>query len=85
MKLELLDSHQTEQLSACRLSLILGAYTPDNKIERYLKIVRAILNVENAFLAFTMSLMHGLPIVNVTLLPLIFLQSLVFYQIFKIR
>ncbi|ELW82847.1 MULTISPECIES: sensor histidine kinase [Acinetobacter] len=52
MKIEFLDSHQTEQLSACRLSLILGAYTPDNKIERYLKIVRAILNVENAFFSF---------------------------------
>lgn len=52
MKLEFLESHQTEQLSACRLSLILGVYTPDNKIERYLRVARAILNVDNAFFAF---------------------------------
>jgi signal transduction histidine kinase len=52
MKLEFLESHQTEQLSACRLSLILGVYSQDNKIERYLRVARAILNVDNAFFSF---------------------------------
>lgn len=52
MKLEFLEAHQTEQLSACRLSLILGVYTSNNKIERYLRVARAVLNVENAFFTF---------------------------------
>ena len=52
MKLEFLEAHQTEQLSACQLSLILGVYTTDNKIERYLRVARAVLNVENAFFTF---------------------------------
>lgn len=29
-----------------------GVYTLDNKIERYLRVARAILNVENAFFTF---------------------------------
>ncbi len=52
MTIEVLESHQAEELSACRLSLILGIYSSDNKIERYLRVARAILNVENAIFTF---------------------------------
>lgn len=52
MELDLLDAHQADQLSACSLSLLLGVYTQDNKIEKYLRIARAILNVENAIFTF---------------------------------
>lgn len=52
MGLELLEAHQTDQLSACKLSLLLGVYTADNKIARFMRIARAILNVENAIFTF---------------------------------
>lgn len=43
---------QTEQLAACRLSLLMGVYTPDNKIADFLKFARGILQMDNAILAF---------------------------------
>ncbi|RKG39484.1 sensor histidine kinase [Acinetobacter rongchengensis] len=52
MGLEFLEAHQTDQLSACKLSLLLGVYTADNKIARFMRIARAILNVENAIFTF---------------------------------
>jgi len=52
MGLQVLEAHQTDQLSACKLSLLLGVYTADNKIARFMRIARAILNVENAIFTF---------------------------------
>lgn len=52
MGLQVLEAHQAEQLSACKLSLLLGVYTADNKIARFMRIARAILNVENAIFTF---------------------------------
>ena len=43
---------QTEQLGACRLSLLMGVYTDDNKIADFLKFARSILRMESAILAF---------------------------------
>lgn len=52
MRLELLEIGQADQLSACRLSLLLGVFTTDNKVEGFLKFARGILNSERAILAF---------------------------------
>ena len=52
MNLELLEAHQLEQLSACRNSLTLGVFSDHNKIERYLRVARAVLNVDKAIFAF---------------------------------
>jgi len=52
MRLDLLEADQVDQLSACSLSLLLGVFSHENKIERYLRLARAILNVENAAFSF---------------------------------
>lgn len=52
MKLELLEVDQADQLSACKLSLLLGVFTPKNQIEGFLKSARSILNAESAILGF---------------------------------
>ncbi|MCP0915555.1 MULTISPECIES: GAF domain-containing sensor histidine kinase [Acinetobacter] len=53
MKLQLLEiGSETEQLSACRLSLLLGVFTATNQIERFLSSARKILGVERSALAF---------------------------------
>ena len=52
MNLELLEAHQLEQLSACRYSLTLGVFSEHNKIERYLRVARAVLNVDKAIFTF---------------------------------
>lgn len=52
MTLSVLEAQQADELSACRQSLILGVYSSDNKIERYLRVARAILNVGNAIFTF---------------------------------
>ena len=46
----------TDQLSLCRLSLILGVYSDDNRIEKFLKFACSILHVKKGILAF-----HGEP------------------------
>lgn len=53
MVVKLLDiGAQTEQLAACRLSLLMGVYTDDNKIADFLKFARGILQMDSAILAF---------------------------------
>ena len=53
MKLDLLEVGQnTEKLSACRLSLILGVYTSNNLIDTFSKIARRILKVDKSILGF---------------------------------
>ncbi|OTG84725.1 sensor histidine kinase [Acinetobacter sp. ANC 4648] len=52
MRLELLEIGQADQLSACKLSLLLGVFTPDNRIEGFLKCARGILQAKYAILAF---------------------------------
>lgn len=53
MKLNLLEIGQnTEQLSLCRLSLILGVHTENNLIHTFLKVARRLLNVEKSLLGF---------------------------------
>ena len=52
MRLKLEKVTETDQLSACNLSLLLGVFTEDNKIERYLRLARGILNVKKAIFAF---------------------------------
>ena len=52
MRLKLEKVAETDQLSACNLSLLLGVFTEDNKIERYLRLARGILNVKKAIFAF---------------------------------
>ena len=56
MRLKLLEIDQADQLSACTVSLLLGVFTEDNNLERFLRISRKILNVKYAILAF-----HGEP------------------------
>lgn len=52
MKLQLIEVDQADQLSACKLSLLLGVFTPKNQIDSFLKFARSILNANNAILAF---------------------------------
>ena len=52
MRLELLETHQVDQLSACPNALALGVFSHDNKIERFLKLARLLLDVEKAIFAF---------------------------------
>lgn len=52
MKLELLEIDQADQLSACKLSLLLGVFTPKSQVEGFLKFARGILRSECAILAF---------------------------------
>ena len=51
MKIQLLEiGSETEQLSACRLSLLLGIAKPQNQISTYLKLARQLLAVDHAVL-----------------------------------
>lgn len=52
MKLELIEVDQADQLSACKLSLLLGVFTPKNQVDGFLKFARNILSVDSAILAF---------------------------------
>ena len=53
MKIQLLViGPETEQLSACKLSLLLGVHTPSNQIDGFLKFARQMLQVDHAILTF---------------------------------
>lgn len=53
MKIQLLEiGSETEQLSACRLSLLLGIATPQNQISTFLQLARQLLAVDYAVLQF---------------------------------
>ena len=54
MGIQLLDiGSDTEQLSACHLSLLLGVNSNDNKIKSFLKFARKILGAHAAILTFS--------------------------------
>ena len=53
MKMQLLEiGSATEQLSACKISLLLGVFTPDNRVEGFLKFARGILQTDSGILGF---------------------------------
>lgn len=53
MELKLLEiGSETEQLSACKLSLLLGVFTQENRLADFLKFARNILQADSALLAF---------------------------------
>lgn len=53
MELKLLEiGSQTEQLSACKLSLLMGVFTQENRIADFLKFARSMLQTDYAILAF---------------------------------
>lgn len=52
MHSELLELNQVDQMSDCKLSLLLGVSNPRNQIDIFLKMARRILNVESAVWAF---------------------------------
>ena len=53
MKMQLLEiGSETEQLSACKISLLLGVFTATNQVERFLRFSRNMLGAEQAVLAF---------------------------------
>lgn len=52
MGLALLEIGQADQLSACRLSLLLGVFTPHNQVEGFLNLARKMLSAEKALLFF---------------------------------
>lgn len=52
MNLQLIKVDQADQLSACKMSLLLGVFTPKNQLENFLRFARGILNAESAILAF---------------------------------
>lgn len=52
MALKLLEMSEADKLSACKLSLLLGVNSSDNKIERYMRVARGILNVQKAIFYF---------------------------------
>lgn len=52
MRLELLKVEQADQLSACKLSILLGVMTPKSQVEGFLKFARGILKTESAILSF---------------------------------
>lgn len=52
MRLELLKVEQADQLSACKLSILLGVMTPKSQVEGFLKFARGILKTNCAILAF---------------------------------
>ena len=54
MSIQLLDvGSDTDQLSACHLSLLLGVNSNDNKIKSFLKFARKILGAHAAILTFS--------------------------------
>ncbi|ANF81074.1 two-component sensor histidine kinase [Acinetobacter sp. NCu2D-2] len=53
MKLELLElGQETEQLSLCRISLILGVYSSNNLVDTFCRIVRKLLRTQCSILGF---------------------------------
>ena len=53
MELKLLEiGSETEQLSACKFSLLLGVFGADNRITDFLKFARSMLQTDYAILAF---------------------------------
>ncbi len=52
MALTFLEIGQADQLSACKLSLLLGVFTADNEIEGFLNLARHMLGAEKALLCF---------------------------------
>lgn len=61
MGIQLLDiGSDTEQLSACHLSLLLGVNSNDNKIKSFLKFARKILGAHAAILTLAMNLIVGM-------------------------
>lgn len=52
MGLELININEVNQLSACRLAELLSVTAPNNKIERFLKRTKKILNVGRALCLF---------------------------------
>lgn len=52
MRLELLKVENADQLSACKLSILLGVMTPKSQVEGFLKFARGILKTESAILTF---------------------------------
>lgn len=52
MTLQLLELDQADQLSACKLSLLLGIFEPHNQVESCLRFARRILRSKNAILTF---------------------------------
>lgn len=52
MTLKLLEMSEADKLSACKLSLLLGVNSSDNKIERYMRVARGILNLKKAIFSF---------------------------------
>lgn len=52
MRLELLKVKQADQLSACKLSILLGVMTPKSQVEGFLKFARGMLKTESALLCF---------------------------------
>jgi len=76
MGIQLLDiGSDTEQLSACHLSLLLGVNSNDNKIKSFLKFARKILGAHAAILivgmrANTHSMLFSYPLKPILLLIL---------------
>lgn len=52
MQLNLLEIGQADLLSACPVALLLGVFTEDNNLERFLRLSRKMLNAKYAILAF---------------------------------
>lgn len=53
MKLNLLElGDQTEQLSSCRISLILGVYSTNNLVDTFCRLVRKLLAAKSCILGF---------------------------------
>ncbi len=52
MSLESIKIDRPDQLSLCRYSLLLGIFSKDNIIERYLRVARGVLDIDNAFFSF---------------------------------
>ncbi|MHA3092426.1 sensor histidine kinase [Acinetobacter brisouii] len=52
MQPKLLELNQADQMSDCKLSLLLGVTSPRNQIDIFLKMARRLLNVEFAAWAF---------------------------------
>ena len=52
MQLHLLEIGEADLLSACPVALLLGVFTEDNNLERFLRISRKMLNTKYAILAF---------------------------------
>lgn len=53
MAIQLLEiGTQTEQLAACRLALLMGVFTKDNRVAEFLKFSRSMLQADHAVLVF---------------------------------